>query len=58
MWWVTQKTHDQSVSSKSRDTKKKKQKKQNHQSKIKLQERINNGERERDHIFWNRMWDK
>ena len=40
MWWVTQKTHDQSVSSKCRDKKKKKkktkpkQKKKKHQSKI------------------------
>ena len=44
MWWGTKKTHHQNVSIQSRDTKSAK----NHQSKVELQERINNRERERE----------
>ena len=49
MWWVTQKTHDQSVSSKCRDKKKTKpkQKKKKHQSKIQFAR-----EREREITFF------
>ena len=47
MWWGTKKTHHQNVSIQSRDTKSAK----NHQSKVELQERINNRERERERVF-------
>ena len=44
MWWGTQKTHHQNISIQSRDTKSTK----NYQSKVELQERINNPQRERE----------
>ena len=44
MWWGTKNTHHQNLSIQSRDTKSTK----NHQSKVELQERINNPERERE----------
>ena len=44
MWCGTKNTHHQNVSIQSRDTKSTK----NHQSKVELQERINNVERERE----------
>ena len=51
MWWGTQKIHHQNISVQSRDTK-------NHQSKVELQERINNLEREREYSpFWmDKIW--
>ena len=47
MWWETQKTHYQNVSTQSRDRKNTKIHFK-HQSKIELQERINKRERERE----------
>ena len=54
MWWGTKKTHHHNVSIQSRDTKSTK----NHQSKVELQERINNREREREYSpFWmEKIW--
>ena len=55
MWWGTKETHHQNVLIQSRDTKSAK----NHQSKVELQERINNQEREREsiHLFeWAKYW--
>ena len=58
MWWETQKTHYQNVSTQSRDRKNTKIHFR-HQSKIELQERINKRERERIiTFFWESVWEK
>ena len=51
MWWTTQKTHHQNVSTQLKDTK-------INQFKIELQERINNWKRDREQSpFWERNWE-
>ena len=64
MWWETQKTHYQNMSTQSRDRKNTKINFK-HQSKIELQDRINKRERERERereriitFFLERMWEK